>query len=71
MVKYILKRILLVIPVIIGVTFIVFTLNELSPGDPARVIAGSEASEEDVAALREELGLNKPFLVRFVDYLYK
>ena len=70
MVKYILKRILLVIPVIIGVTFIVFTLNELSPGDPARVIAGSEASEEDVAALREELGLNKPFLVRFVDYLY-
>lgn len=70
MIKYILKRILLVIPVIIGVTFIVFTLNELSPGDPARVIAGSEASEEDVAALREELGLNKPFLVRFVDYLY-
>lgn len=70
MIKYILKRILLVIPVIIGVTFIVFTLNELSPGDPARVIAGAEASEEAVAALREELGLNRPFLLRFVDYLY-
>ena len=69
MIRYIIKRILLVIPVIIGVTFIVFTLNELSPGDPARVIVGSEASEEDVAAMREELGLNRPYMVRFVIYL--
>lgn len=70
MIKYILKRILLLIPIIIGVVFIVFVLNELSPGDPARVVAGTEATEEYVAALREEMGLNRPFLVRFADYLF-
>ena len=59
----------MLIPIIIGVTFIVFTLNELSPGDPARVVAGTEASEEYVEELRESMGLNRPFFVRFVDYL--
>ncbi len=67
--RYILRRLFLMIPVIIGVTFIVFTLNELSPGDPARAIVGSEASEEDVEAMREKLGLNDPFFVRYVNYL--
>lgn len=65
MVKYIVKRILLLIPVILGVSFIVFGLLELSPGDPARNILGTNASPEEVAELREEMGLNDPFLVRY------
>ena len=69
MAKYILKRIAMLIPIIIGVVFIVFVLNELSPGDPARVVAGNEATEEYVEELRESMGLNRPFFVRFFDYL--
>ena len=69
MAKYIFKRIVMLIPIIIGVVFIVFVLNELSPGDPARVVAGNEATEEYVAELRESMGLNRPFFVRFFDYL--
>jgi peptide/nickel transport system permease protein len=65
MLKYIAKRILLLIPVIIGVSFIVFGLLELSPGDPARNILGTNASPEEVTQLREEMGLNDPFLVRY------
>lgn len=69
MAKYILRRIAMLIPIIIGVVFIVFVLNELSPGDPARVVAGNEATEEYVEELRESMGLNRPFFVRFFDYL--
>ncbi|MCF6463826.1 ABC transporter permease [Clostridium sp. Cult1] len=69
MAKYIVKRILLLIPVIIGVSFIVFGLLELSPGDPARNILGTNASPEEVAQLREEMGLNDPFLVRYGRFL--
>ena len=69
MAKYIVKRILLLIPVIIGVSFIVFGLLELSPGDPARNILGTNASPEEVTALREEMGLNDPFLVRYGRFL--
>lgn len=69
MIKYVIKRILLLIPVIIGVSFIVFGLLELSPGDPARNILGTNASPEEVEALREEMGLNDPFLVRYGRFL--
>ncbi|MDD2495888.1 MAG: ABC transporter permease, partial [Tissierellia bacterium] len=67
--KYILKRILLLIPVIIGVSFIVFALLELSPGDPVRNILGTNADPKEVEALREEMGLNDPFLVRYGRFL--
>lgn len=69
MLKYVIKRILLLIPVIIGVSFIVFGLLELSPGDPARNILGTNASPAEVEALREEMGLNDPFLVRYGRFL--
>jgi len=59
----------MLIPVIIGVVLIVFVLNELSSGDPARIVAGAEASAESVEEMRETLGLNRPFLVRFGDYI--
>lgn len=70
MAKYILKRILLMIPVMIGVLTIAFILNKITPGDPARTILGSEASEEEVYELREEMGLNEPMLVQYGKYIW-
>ncbi len=67
--RYILKRLLMLIPVLLGVVFVIFCLNEISPGDPARQLAGDYASEEDVQQLREEMGLDQPFLVRFFNYV--
>lgn len=57
------------IPVLIGVSFIIFALMNLTPGDPARQILGEGATEEAVTALRTELGLDDPFLVRYVKYM--
>ena len=68
--RYIAKRLLMLIPVLLGVIFIIFTLNEITPGDPARELAGDNATEADIAALREEMGLNRPFLVRFGSYVF-
>jgi len=67
--KYILKRLLWMIPVILGVTIMVFTIMYLTPGDPARMILGSNATPERLAALQEELGLNGTYLERLGDYL--
>ena len=67
--KFILKRLLMLIPVIIGVSFIVFTMTYLTPGDPAVMMLGEAAPPEAIAEMREELGLNDPFLVQFGRYL--
>ena len=69
MARYILKRLLWMIPIVLGVAILTFTLMNFTDGDPAYIILGSAASEADVAALRETLGLNKPFLVRLLTYL--
>ena len=69
MIRYIIKRLLYLIPVLLGVCFIVFTLLYLTPGDMARNALGPSASEAAVQALREEMGLNDPFLVQFGRYL--
>lgn len=69
MLKYIVKRLLLMIPVILGVTVLVFTMMTFCPGDPAEIILGSTATEADLEALRVELGLNDPFLTRLTNYL--
>ena len=69
MVKYISKRILMLIPVILGVIFIVFFVMSLSPVNPAEVILGDGATAESIAAKEEELGLNDPFLIRFGNYV--
>ena len=70
MLKYILKRLLMMIPVTLGVVFIVFFIMALTPGDPAAVILGDQASAEALEQLREELGLNDPLLVRFGHYVW-
>lgn len=66
--RYILKRILLLIPVIIGVAFVVFFIISLSPGDAAAMLAPNATSEE-LELIREEMGLNDPLLVQFGRYM--
>ncbi|KXZ40231.1 peptide/nickel transport system permease protein [Alkalithermobacter thermoalcaliphilus JW-YL-7 = DSM 7308] len=65
MYKYILRRLLMLIPVMLGVTFIVFSIMYMTPGDPAQMMLGESAPEAAVQALREEMGLNDPFLVQY------
>ena len=69
MLKYILKRLLQMIPVLIGISFIIFAILDFTPGDPARIMLGASATEEDVASLREELGLNDNFFIRYIKYI--
>ena len=69
MLKFIIKRILLAIPVLLGVTLLVFTMLYFTEGDPARLILGDTATEEEVEALREELGLNDSFGRQYINYL--
>lgn len=69
MLKYFLRRITQLIPVILGVTLFVFLIMQLAPGDPARFILGELASQEQVDKLREEMGLNDPLLVRYGRYV--
>lgn len=69
MYKYIMKRLLMMIPVLLGVTVIVFVMLQVTPGDPARSILGDDATEEELALKREELGLNDPLIVQYIRYL--
>ena len=65
MLKYIGQRLLLLIPVLIGATFIVFSVMDMTPGDPAVAKLGVDATIEQIEDLRDEMGLNDPFLVRY------
>lgn len=67
--KYILKRILTLIPILLLVSFLVFWLMSYT-GDPARTMAGEYATEEEIEALREELGLNKNIFARYGSYMW-
>ena len=69
MYKYILKRLMLVIPVVLCVSFIVFTLMDLAPGDPVYSVVGDNATQEDIEIMREKMGLNDPLLVRYFRYM--
>ena len=69
MARYILKRILLMIPVVLGISLLVFSMLELSPGDPAQIILGMRATPEALENLREEMGLNQPFWTRYFNYI--
>lgn len=70
MLKYIGKRILMMIPVMIGVIVIVFTMLYITPGDPAMLILGETATEAEREALREEMGLHKGYFERLGDFCY-
>lgn len=69
MIRYILKRILYLAPILLLVTFIVFSLLSVCQGDPARMALGDTATPEALAAKRSELGLDKPFLVQYMNWL--
>ena len=69
MAKKIFKRILQIIPILIAVTFIVYLIMSLTPGEPARLILGENASQEAIDAFNEEYGINRPFLVRYFTYV--
>ena len=69
MARYFLKRLLWMIPIILAVAVIVFTLMTFCPGDPAVIILGSTALESDLQAKRVELGLTDPYFVRLARYL--
>jgi len=65
MLAYIFRRILILIPTLLGVTIIVFLMLHLTPGDPAELLMGERASDEALAQIREHLGLNKPIHVQY------
>lgn len=70
MLRYIFKRILYLIPVMLGVLILVFLMKLVMPGDPVEELLPSSASEEQREALREELGLNDPVIKQFGDYVW-
>ena len=71
MARYIGKRVLMLIPVLLGIALIVLLLIDITPGDPARIMLGTMATEEQVKLLRAEWGLDDPFPVRYVRYIWQ
>jgi peptide/nickel transport system permease protein len=67
--RYLVKRIASLVPVLLVVAVVDFILIHLTPGDPAAVILGSQATEEELAKLREQLGLNLPIYIRFGQWI--
>ena len=66
--KFILKRLMLLIPVLLGVSLLVFAIMSFTPGDPAQLILGENAPAEAVAELRKDMGLNDPFILRYARF---
>ena len=69
MIKYIFKRLIMLIPVILVTSFLIYWAMSLTGGDPALMLAGDKAMPEQVEQIREELGLNDPFPVRYANYM--
>lgn len=70
MARYIVRRLLLMIPVVIGVTLLIFLLQAFTPGDPAKLALGNDASEEELQQWREERDLNAPIVVQYGKYMW-
>ncbi len=71
MLRYIMKRLLWMIPVVVGVVCIIFFLSVITPGDPVTSLVGADAPPEVKEAMREKLGLNDPIYVQFANYTVK
>jgi peptide/nickel transport system permease protein len=71
MLVYVVRRVLATIPVMAVVALFVFSLLYIAPGDPAAVIAGDQATPEDVEKIRKSLGLDRPFLIRFTEWVWQ
>lgn len=70
MLKYFINRLVQLIPVVLGVTLLIFLIMQMASGDPARIILGELATQEQINELREEMGLNKPLVVQYGHYLW-
>lgn len=70
MIRYIAKRIVMLIPVVLCVAIVIFTIMFFCPGDPADIILGNTASDAEVQMLREQLGLTDPYIVQLGRFLY-
>lgn len=70
MIRYVIRRLILMIPVIIGVTLLIFLLQAFTPGDPAKLTLGNDSTEEEREQWREERDLNDPILVQYVKYMW-
>ena len=68
--KYILKRLLWMIVIVLGTAFIIFTILYFTPGDPAVVIAGGNASASDIALMRTKMGIDRPYPAQLGSYFY-
>ncbi|MDW0116219.1 ABC transporter permease [Sporosarcina thermotolerans] len=71
MIIFILRRFIQIIPVLLGVSLVVFLIMQMVPGDPALLIAGEGASDEKINSIRSELGLDRSVIVQYVDYVGK
>jgi peptide/nickel transport system permease protein len=69
--QYIIRRVLLTVPVLWAVTLVLFVLIRITPGDPVLIEFGLEASQDQLEARREELGLNRPLPIQYVDWLQR
>lgn len=69
MYKYIIKRLLMLIPVLLGVSLLVFTIMSLTPGDPAQIMLGENAPKEAIIELRSRMGLDQPFLMQYFRFI--
>lgn len=69
MYRYVIKRLLLMIPVIIGVSFLIFVIMDMAPGDAVDLMAPEGATAEDLAAIRHDLGLDQPVVIRYIKYM--
>ncbi len=67
--RFILRRLFLLIPVLIGVSIIAFLILHLAPGDPAELLAGEEATQEDIMRIRQQFGLDKPLYVQYFRFI--
>ena len=71
MLSYVIRRIIATIPVMAIVALFVFSLLYIAPGDPAAIIAGDQATPDDVARIRASLELDRPFIVRFAEWVWQ
>jgi peptide/nickel transport system permease protein len=71
MLNYVIRRIVATVPVMAVVALFVFSLLYIAPGDPAAIIAGDQATPADVERIRQSLGLDRPFLIRFGEWVWQ
>lgn len=71
MTRYVIRRILLIIPIVIGVVVVVFTINFFGEGSPAVTILGTSGNAEKIAELEHEMGFDRPYIVQLADYFWQ